>query len=128
MDTIANMLTTIKNAQAVRKVTIDVPASTFKNAILKILKEKGYIKDAKLIIKNKKGNIKILLAYQNKKGQIEHIKRISKPGLRVYVNYKKIPRPLSGLGLVILSTPKGVLEGEEARRKKTGGEIICEIY
>ncbi|OGD65464.1 30S ribosomal protein S8 [Candidatus Berkelbacteria bacterium RIFCSPHIGHO2_12_FULL_36_9] len=128
MDPIADMLAIIKNALNNRETEVTASASKIKSEILDILKQQKYILDFKKTSKNNKNYFLIKLKYDNKKPVISHLKRISKPGLRIYRQYKNIPRPLSGLGMVIISTPKGVMSGKEAVLKKIGGEIICEIY
>lgn len=128
MDQIANMLTSIRNALAIGKKTVIIPSSKVKIEILNILKSRGYINDFKIKNNDNKINLNISLAYQNTIPNISHLKRISKPGLRIYTGYKNIPLIRGGIGIVIVSTPKGILDGQAARYKKTGGEIICEIY
>lgn len=128
MDPVANMLTSIKNTMSSGQSTVLVPFSKFKGKILDILKEKKYIMNFEEIKLEKIKQFKITLNYTNKKPSISHIKKISKPGLRVYKDYANIPRPLQGIGTVILSTSHGVMSGAEARKKKIGGEIICEVY
>lgn len=129
MDQISNMITSIKNAIAVNKESLTVQFSNFKISILDILIKSGYIKSYKVneLSSNKK-NIKIFLNYQQDKNAINHIKIISKPGLRIYRGYQEIPKILGGVGDVIISTPKGVMLGKEAKKQQLGGEIICEVY
>lgn len=128
IDPIADMLTRIRNAVSNSQESVDIPASKLKEAILTILKKEGYITDFKL--KNKKGFsvIKVDLSYKNGETPIQHIERISRPGLRIYRPATRIPRVLSGFGLVILSTPQGVMSGRDARKKGIGGEIICKVW
>lgn len=123
-DPIADMFTRIRNALLIGASEVAVPKSLFKQNILNILKNQGFIKD--FIIK--KNNLIISLKYINKKPAISHLKKISKPGLRLYSNWRNIPRPLSGMATIIISTPKGVITGKEARKKNLGGELICEVY
>ena len=124
-DPIADLLTRIRNASMASKEVISVPYSNLKNEVLKIMKDKGYILDAKTVKGEKFREIEVTL---KKLDEPLHIKRISKPGQRIYVKRTSIPRVLDGLGIAILSTPKGVLDDNEARRQKVGGEILCEIY
>jgi small subunit ribosomal protein S8 len=128
MDPVANMLTSIRNAMLNREAFVVVPFSKFKGKILHALKDKKYIKDFEELKQDNIKQFKITLNYDNKKPTISHIKKVSKPGLRVYTDYTNIPRPLQGIGTVILSTSSGVMSGSEARKKKIGGEIICEVY
>ena len=128
MDPIANMISGINNGILVQKESIIVPHSKIKEEILKVLKNANYIDNFQIVTSKSKKSIKIFLAYNNKENNITVLKRISTPGLRTYVGYKKIPRILGGIGDVILSTPKGILTGKNARKQKVGGEIICEVY
>lgn len=125
---IADMFTAIRNALLIGKEEIVVPSSKFKIKILEILKEEKYISDYKTKKTKNKGFINISLKYIDKKPAITKIKSISSPGLRVYTNSKKIPRPLQGMGLAIISTPIGVMSGRKAYKRNLGGEVICEIY
>jgi len=128
MDPIANMISCINNGILVQKESLIIPYSKIKEEILKVLKYNHYIENFQVIaVKNKK-QIKIFLAYINKENNITALRRISTPGLRIYVSYKKIPRVLGGIGDVIISTPKGILSGKNARKQKVGGEVICEVY
>ncbi|MFH1661510.1 MAG: 30S ribosomal protein S8 [Candidatus Falkowbacteria bacterium] len=140
-DPIADMLTRIRNASAVSKNEAVLPMSKVKFNIAKILEQEGWIKEAKIISargesamggKSKSSvfdELKIVLKYKkNGKSVITSIKRISKPGRRVYVNKTNLPRVLNNLGIAILSTPLGVMTNKEARKKGVGGEVICEIY
>lgn len=128
-DTIADMLTRIRNANRARYLDVEVPSSRLKVEIAKILKEEGYIKGYEVIKDNKQGLLKIHLRYDpSKKGVISTIKRVSKPGLRVYVKRDRIPKVLNGLGTVILSTSKGILTDKEARDAGVGGELLCIVY
>lgn len=128
MDSIANMITAIKNAVLVNKTELYIPNSDLRMRILEVLKKTGYISDAKAQAKGNKSIIKITLKYQRNKNVINNIKQISRPGLRIYKGYKDIPRVLGGTGEIIISTPKGIMIGKEARTKKLGGELICEVY
>ena len=129
MDPIANMISSIKNTISTKKEYLLVSFSNIKLKILETLKQNGYIDNYKIVESSyNKKNIKIILKYQNNKNKISHIKRISRPSLRVYISYKQIPLVLDGLGDVIISTPKGVMSGKQARKQKAGGEIICEVF
>jgi small subunit ribosomal protein S8 len=128
-DPIADMLTRIRNANMVRHETVEMPASKMKKQIAEILKREGFIRDAEFIDDNKQGIIRIFLKYgPNNERVITGLKRISKPGLRVYTKSTEIPRVLGGLGIAIISTSKGVLTDKEARQMKTGGEVICYVW
>lgn len=128
LDPIANMLTIIRNALKVRKETVDVPASKMIEKILAIFKKDGYIEDYRLLKDQKQGVLKIFLKYDDRTPAISGIKRISKSGLRVYVQNDEIPRVLSGLGTAVISTSKGILDDREARKLKIGGEVLCYIW
>jgi len=128
-DPIADMLTRIRNANLVRHETVEVPASKIKRQIAEILKREGFIRDAEYIEDNKQGIIRIFLKYgPNNERVITGLKRISKPGLRVYTKSNEIPRVLGGLGIAIISTSKGILTDKEARQLKVGGEVICYVW
>jgi len=129
MDPISDMLTQIRNALLVGQKTCLVRHSKIKEEVLKILKEGGYIHDYKAEEKNAKKSIKISLAYdKNNKPLIHSIKRISKPGRRIYNSSEKLPYVLSGMGMLVLSTSKGLMNDRRARAEKVGGEVICEIW
>lgn len=127
MDPIAEMLTAIRNAQAVRLPSVSVPASKLKTAILTILKREGYIEDF-TTDSEVKPRTTITLKYSNRQPAINHIRRVSTPGLRVYTKRNEIPRPLRGMGLAIVSTPSGVVTDKEARKLGIGGELLCEVW
>ena len=128
-DTIADMLTRIRNAGSAKHETVEIPASNMKKAIAHILLNEGYVKDVQFIEDNKQGNIRVVLKYtQNKKNVISGIKRISKPGLRVYANKDNMPRVLGGLGIAIISTSSGIMTDKEARRKGVGGEVLAFVW
>ncbi len=128
-DSIADFLTHIRNATRAGHAEVVTPSNKLKKAIAKILKEEGYIDDFEEISGEPQSSLRIGLRYTgNKRSVIRSIQRVSKPGLRIYVGSGKIPRVLGGLGTVILSTPKGVLSGENARREKVGGEILCKVW
>jgi small subunit ribosomal protein S8 len=128
-DPIADMLTRIRNANMVRHEKLEVPASKIKKEIAEILKREGFIRDVEYIDDNKQGIIRIFLKYgKNNERVITGLKRISKPGLRVYAKTDEIPKVLNGLGIAILSTSQGVLTDKEARAKKVGGEVLAYVW
>jgi len=128
-DPIADMLTRIRNANRVRKDYVDIPASKMKIAIARILKEEGFIKYYKVMRSRVQGGIRIFLRYGPEREPILNgLVRVSKPGLRRYVNKDNIPRVLGGLGTTIISTSQGILTGRICRQKGIGGEIICNIW
>ena len=130
-DPIADFLTRVRNAQRAKHRVVDIPASSIKKEIARILKEKGYILNYKFEDDiNFQGNIKIALKYhpESKLPAIKSIKRISKPGLRQYCDSENIPRVLNGLGIAIISTSKGVISDKEARDMNVGGEVLCYVY
>ena len=128
-DPVADFLTRIRNGNMVMHETVEVPSSKMKMAIAGIMKEEGYIKDFEYIEDGKQGIIRIYLKYgQNREKIITGIKRISKPGLRVYVKKDQIPRVLGGLGTAIISTSKGLMTDKNARKNGFGGEVICYIW
>ena len=128
-DPLADFLTRIRNAGMVRYETVDVPMSNLKVGVAKVLRAEGYIKDYEIIEDNKQGILRISLKYgPNNELVISGIRRVSKPGLRQYVKADDIPKVLSGLGISILSTSKGVITDREARRLRIGGEILCEAW
>ena len=127
-DPIANMLTNIRNSIQVNKETVDIPASKVIGKILEIFRSAGYIEDFRLLKNNVQGTYKVYLKYENKKPAIIGLKRISKPGLRVYAKGDNVPRVLNGLGTAVLSTSKGVVSSKEAYKQKIGGEVICYIW
>jgi len=128
-DPIADMLTRIRNAQIARHDTVSMPASNMKKAIAKILLDEGYIKSVDFIDDGVQGTIKINLKYaQGKTTVIKGLKRISKPGLRVYAKNDELPRVLNGLGVAIISTSRGVLSDRDARHAGVGGEVLAYIW
>ncbi|MCD4781440.1 MAG: 30S ribosomal protein S8 [Candidatus Omnitrophica bacterium] len=127
-DPISNLLTIIRNGVRVSKETVDAPASNVCSKILDIFKEDGYIEDFRLMKNDVQGKFKIYLKYENKKPGIIGIKRISKPGLRVYSKKEELPRVLSGLGTAIISTSKGIMSDRDARKNNLGGEVMCYIW
>ncbi|MEI6131682.1 MAG: 30S ribosomal protein S8 [Bacillota bacterium] len=128
-DAIADMLTRIRNAGSSKHPTVEIPASNMKKSLAEILLEEGYIKSFDLIEDDKQGVIKVVLKYAaNKKHVITGLKRISKPGLRVYADRTEIPKVLGGLGVAILSTSKGVMTDKSARKAGVGGEVLAFIW
>jgi small subunit ribosomal protein S8 len=128
-DPIADMLTRIRNALMVRHDSVVVPASKMKLALAKILKEEGFITDYEVVNRKPHKDIKIVLRYlNNTKPAISGLKRVSKPGLRVYVQKKEIPRVYGGLGIAIVSTSSGVKTGQQAWRQGSGGELLCYVW
>lgn len=128
-DPIADFLTRIRNGNMVMHETVEAPSSKVKIAIAEILKDEGYIKNFEYIEDGKQGILRIYLKYGDKKTKvITGIKRISKPGLRVYVKKDEVPRVLGGLGTAVISTSKGVMTDKKARKEGLGGEIICYIW
>ena len=128
-DTIADMLTRIRNANGMRYEEVSVPASKIKESIAKILKDEGFIKNYKVVKEGAQGTILLTLKYTDKKERvITGLKRISKPGLRVYAKNDEIPKVLNGLGIAIISTPKGVMTDKLARKNNVGGEVIAYIW
>ena len=124
-DPIADLLTRIRNAARARKTLVHVPYSKMKEAICAVLKEKGYLLSLQV---SGEGVIKELVIEIPENREDLHLKSMSKPGQRIYLGTKEIPRVLNGLGLAILSTPKGIMSGDQARKQKLGGEFLCEIY
>ena len=127
-DPIADTLTIIRNALYVRKETVEFPASKLLERVAYIFKNDGYIEDYRLLKDEKQGILKVYLKYEGNKPSIMGVKRISRPGLRVYADNTRIPRVLNGLGTAVLSTSKGVINDREARKLKIGGEVICYIW
>jgi len=128
-DPIADMLTRIRNAVAAKHENVLMPSSKIKVAIAKVLKEEGFIRDFELATEGTRSMLKIALSYTGRKEPVlSGIKRVSKPGLRVYVQKREIPRVLGGLGVAILSTPEGVMTGHVARQKSVGGEVLCYVW
>ena len=127
-DPIADMLTRIRNANAVMHEKVDVPHSTLKDKIAEILKEEGYIANYKVVTDGNKKNKRVYLKYDGKDRVIKGIKRISKPGRRVYSSVEDMPRVLSGLGIAIVSTSKGIVTDRVARRENVGGEILAFVW
>ena len=126
-DVIADMLTRIRNALAARHETVEIPASNTKKAIANILLKEGYVSDVKFV-EGVQGTIVITLKYDGKQKVITGLKRVSKPGLRVYVGADEVPQVLGGLGVAILSTSRGIMTGKEAKKVHQGGEILAYVW
>ncbi len=128
-DPIADMLTRIRNANMVKHETVDVPASNMKKELARILLEEGFVRGYDVIEDGKQGIIRIQLKYgQTGERVISGLKRISKPGMRVYAAKNEVPRVLNGLGISIISTSKGVITDRQARKENVGGEVICYVW
>jgi small subunit ribosomal protein S8 len=128
-DPIADMLTRIRNASRTKLEKVDIPSSKLKVEIAKILKDEGYVKNVKLVKDRKQGMIRVYLKYDDEEfATIQGIKRISRPGRRTYVASDSIPRVMGGLGVAILSTPKGIQTGKQAKKDNVGGEVICHVW
>jgi small subunit ribosomal protein S8 len=128
-DPIADLLTRIRNANMVRHERMEVPASNVKKEIAEILKREGFIRDVEYIEDNKQGILRIFLKYgQNNERVITGLKRISKPGLRVYAKATDVPKVLNGLGIAIVSTSQGIVSDKEARAKQVGGEVLAYVW
>ena len=127
-DPIADMLTRLRNAAGAGKPELSMPYSKLKSEVAKILKKEGYINDHELDTTEKHPQLKIRLKFINKISAITGLKRVSRPGLRRYVGAGEIPRVLGGMGIAVLSTPRGVLSGQEARKQNVGGEVLAYIW
>ncbi len=128
-DVIADMLTRIRNANSAKHATVDIPASNMKKAIAEILVEEGYVKSYEIIEDGKQGTIRVTLKYQaNKQKVIRGLKRVSKPGLRIYAGCEDMPKVMNGLGIAIVSTSKGIMTDKKARALKVGGEVLCFVW
>ena len=127
-DPIADFLTRVRNASKARKPKVDIPASNTKRSLAEILKKQNFINDFSIIDDNKQNLIRIDLKYSNGVSAISGLRRISKPGLRVYKAADDIPRVLNGLGIAIISTSKGLLTDKDARKESIGGEVVCYIW
>jgi len=127
-DPIADMLTRIRNATIVKGKVVEIPFSKIKFELAKILKEEGYVQDHEFVQDEKQGTIRIYLKYNGKENVITGLKRISKPGLRVYAQKEEIPKVLGGLGIAVLSTSKGIITDRKARIEGIGGEVICYVW
>ena len=128
-DPIADMLTRIRNGNMVGHEKVDIPGSRIKFAIAQILKDEGYLRDAEFIPDSKQGTIRVYLKYgPNNEKVITGLKRISKPGLRIYAKAEELPRVLGGLGIAIISTSKGIMTDRKARQNQVGGEVLCYVW
>ena len=128
-DVIADMLTRIRNANDAKHESVDVPASNLKKSIAQILLEEGYIKNFQIVDDGKQGIIRVALKYAPGKQKVIHgLKRVSKPGLRIYTNCEDMPKVMNGLGIAIVSTSKGVMTDKKARQANVGGEILAFVW
>ena len=128
-DAIADMLTRIRNANSAKHDSVDIPASNLKKAIAQILVDEGYIKGYSVIDDRKQGIIRIQLKYgPNKSLVIQGLRRVSKPGLRIYTNVEDMPQVIRGLGIAILSTSKGIMTDKQARKENVGGEVLAFVW
>lgn len=127
-DPIGDMLTRIRNAIMIKADKVDIPASKIKLDIARLLKEEGFIKAYKILKDKRQGILRITLKYVDNENVISGLKRVSKPGRRVYVGYREIPRVMGGVGIAVLTTPKGILSDKVCRLEKVGGEILCYIW
>ena len=128
-DVIADMLTRIRNANNAKHQTVDIPASNMKKAIAEILVEEGYVKSYQVIDDGKQGTIRVTLKYlQGKQKVIRGIRRVSKPGLRIYAGCEDMPRVMNGLGIAIVSTSKGIMTGKKAQSLNVGGEVLAFVW
>lgn len=128
-DTIADLLTRIRNASSAKHDTVEIPASNMKKAIVQILVDEGYIKSFTVVEDGKQGIIKVVLKYgEGKTPVISGLKRVSKPGLRIYSNVEDMPKVMKGLGIAIISTSKGIMTDREARKQNVGGEVLAYIW
>ena len=128
-DALADLLTRIRNASSSRHDTVDIPASNMKKSIVQILQDEGYIKKFTVIEDGKQGIIRVTLRYdENKKPIITGLKRVSKPGLRIYTNVEDMPKVMKGLGIAIISTSRGVMTDKKARELNVGGEVLAFIW
>ena len=127
-DVIADMLTRIRNANNAKHETVDVPASNMKKAIADILVKEGYVKGYQIVEDGKQGIIRVTLKYNGKEKVIKGLRRVSKPGLRIYASCEDMPRVMNGLGIAIVSTSKGIMTDKEARKNNIGGEVIAFVW
>lgn len=128
-DPIADMLTRIRNANTVFRSQVDVPVSKMKRSLAQILKEEGFIRDFELVENGHQGLLRIYLKYgPNREKVISGLRRISRPGLRIYARYEEIPKVLGGLGIAIVSTSRGIMTDKSARQERVGGEVLCYIW
>jgi small subunit ribosomal protein S8 len=127
-DPIADMLTRIRNANQMRHEVVEMPASRIKLLMLEVLKREGYINDVEYVEDSKQGILRVYLKYSKNERVIKGLKRISKPGLRVYAKSEELPRVLNGLGIAVISTSEGIVTDREARQKQIGGEVLAFIW
>ena len=127
-DVIADMLTRIRNANNAKHETVDIPASNMKKAIADILLEEGYIKSYQVIEDGKQGILRVTLKYIGKQKVIQGLRRVSKPGLRIYAGCEDMPKVMNGLGIAIVSTSKGIMTDKKARKEKVGGEVLAFVW
>ena len=127
-DVIADMLTRIRNASNAKHKTVDIPASNMKKSIADILVEEGYIKSYEIVDNGNQGIIRVTLKYNGKTKVIRGLKRVSKPGLRIYAGYEDMPKVMNGLGIAIVSTSKGIMTDKKARKANVGGEILAFVW
>ncbi len=127
-DVIADMLTRIRNANNAKHQTVDIPASNMKKAIADILTQEGYIKGYSIVEDGKQGIIRVTLKYNGKQKVIQGIRRVSKPGLRIYAGCEDLPRVMNGLGIAIISTSKGIMTDKAARKQNIGGEVLAFVW
>ena len=127
-DPISDMLTRIRNANVQRHDTVDIPYSNVKNQIAEILVNEGFVNSMDILQDGVKKTIRITLKYENKTRVLQGLKRISKPGLRIYANVEQLPKVLNGLGIAIISTSKGIVTDKEARKQKLGGEVLAYVW
>jgi small subunit ribosomal protein S8 len=127
-DVIADMLTRIRNASNAKHETVDIPASNMKKSIADILVKEGYVKGYNIVEDGKQGIIRVTLKYNGKDKAIKGLRRVSKPGLRIYASCEDMPRVMSGLGVAIVSTSKGIMTDKEARKNNIGGEVLAFVW
>ncbi|HEY8344566.1 MAG TPA: 30S ribosomal protein S8 [Bacillota bacterium] len=127
-DPIADMLTRIRNANIARAKSVEIPASNIKKELARILKAEGFVEDYEVVNDDKQGIIRIKLKYNGKERVITGLKRISKPGLRVYATKDQIPKVLGGMGIAVISTSKGIMTDKSARQEGIGGEVLCYVW
>ena len=127
-DPISDMLTRIRTAAMVKKNTVDIPASKVKFALAKILEKEGYVGEVQKVEEAKRPLIRVALNYKDGKSTINSIKRVSTPGRRIYAKTDALPRVQSGHGMAVISTPNGLMTNHEARKRRLGGEVICEVF